>query len=71
MRDRGTDYNRACDSKIGGLVAKVHGGATPFQTLGYGRGTQIRAADTITHPQQDFGKAAHADTADTYEVDRL
>ncbi|MNE99654.1 hypothetical protein D3C80_1983680 [compost metagenome] len=55
---------------MGGVVADVDAGAQLLEPLSVGAGLGVRAGHQIADLQHDFGDAAHADAADTDEVDR-
>src|SRR6266478_3722773 len=63
------DYVRAVG--IRSLVTFVHGGAEILETLGNRGRLGVRAGDRIAERQKHFGDAAHANAADTYEVNAL
>src|SRR6266853_310860 len=56
---------------IGSLVTFVHGGAEILETLGNRGRLGVRAGNRIAERQKHFGDAAHANAADTYEVNAL
>ncbi len=68
-RRRGHYDVRAFD--VDGFVAFVDRGAEILQALGDVRGFGVRAGNGIAQRQQDFGDAAHADAADTDQVNAL
>src|SRR5262245_8417943 len=45
-----------------------NGGALPLKRFGDSRGSQVGTGHLITKVQQNFGDAAHADSADADEV---
>ncbi|MNV63147.1 hypothetical protein D3C71_1557250 [compost metagenome] len=67
---RGIDHRRDALGHVRGVMADVDAGAQALQPLGVGAGLGVRAGHLIADLQHDLGDAAHADAADTDEVDR-
>ena len=70
-RDRGAGHHHFGACKILRAMAFEGEGAHGGQAMGDGRGFQVRAGNLVAEVQQHLGDAAHADAADTDEMNAL
>ena len=69
--DRRAHHNRLRSCYVGRGVTLVNPGAERRQSIGGRAQLQVRAGDFISQVQQHFGDAAHANAADSDEVEVL
>src|SRR5579863_7102182 len=71
LLDRRGGHNHVSAFDVDRFVAFVNRGAKILQTLRDVRRFGVRTRNGIAQRQQHFGNTAHADAADTYQVDTL
>ncbi len=53
------------------VMSLKNGRAQTGESLGYGGSLEVGAGDLVAEVQQHFGNAAHADAADSHEMNAL
>ena len=67
--DRAGHYQHIGTGNVTGLMADENLRTEALQTLGTGRHLEVRAGHLVTQVEQHLGDSAHADPADTDEMD--